>query len=252
MDMTYNNLRGIEQFKNKLTSSLQKRNSSQDDIEKCVETAVNLFGDKIGVMPVGGFVSAAATMAAIENHLNSAPVVNIVDAISSFNMDAFVLSSASGSIRLAIDDVREEGREVETVLDESAQAIQDSVEDTDNLVSVMAYDEKGNPVREFQVSSIDMIDYMEEEDLTDEGRRRRGFLPANFDSTDVLSETESTEGSVRNIGSYGYDSKGELYIQSPSGNRDVIPVGAGTYMCLETGEVFDVDLLLDDLNPEMS
>jgi hypothetical protein len=188
MDMTYNNLRGIEQFKKKLASSLQKRNLSQIDIDKCVSKAVDLFGHKIGVMPIGGIISAVSAVSAIERHLDGNPVHDIFDAISAFNIDESTAPEApSGSLRLSLDDVRDEGKMASAALDETAQEIHDSVEDSDNLISVMAYDEHGRPVKEFQVSSIDMIDYMEEEDLTDEGKRNRGFLPADFDSTDVLS-----------------------------------------------------------------
>lgn len=257
MDMTYNNLRGIEQFKNKLAYSLQKRNLSTIDIDKCISKAVDLFGDKLGVMPVGGVISAVAAVSAIEKHLDSNPVHDILAAISSFSIDEAVAASApSGSLRLSLDDVRDEGKMDGAKLDETAQEIHESVEDTDNLVTVMAYDEHGRPLKEFQVSSIDMIDYMEEEDLTDEGRRNRGFLPADYDSTDVLSATPATsEGKTRNIGNYGHEADGSIYIQCPGcSSKDVIPVGAGTYMCLacEPANIFDVDLLLDDINPEMN
>lgn len=257
MDMTYNNLRGIEQFKNKLTASLQKRNLSKDDIDKCISHAVNLFGGKLGVMPIGGVISAVSAVIAIEKHLNNNPSHDILNAISAFNIDEVIAPSEStGSLRLALDDVRSEGQSANAALDKTAQQIHDSVEDRDNLISVMAYDEHGNPVKEFQVGSIDMIDYMEEEDLTDEGKRNRGFLPADFDSTDVLSATPSTsEGSSRNIGHYGHESDGSIYIQCPACfSKDVIPLGAGEYMCLscEPATTFDVDLLLDDINPEMN
>jgi len=257
MDMTYNNLRGIEQFKNKLASSLQKRNLSKIDIDKCISKAVDLFGDKIGVMPVGGVISAVAAVSAIEKHLNDNPAHDILDAIGSFSIDEATAASApSGSLRLALDDVRGEGKMDDAELDDTAQEIHESVEDSDNLITVMAYDEHGRPLKEFQVSSIDMIDYMEEEDLTDEGRRSRGFLPADFDSTDVLSATPATsEGKTRNIGNYGHETDGSIYIQCPGcSSKDVIPVGAGTYMCLtcEPSNIFDVDLLLDDINPEMN
>jgi hypothetical protein len=257
MDMTYNNLRGIEQFKNKLTSSLQKRNLSKIDIDKCVSKAVDLFGDKIGVMPVGGAISAINAVSAIEKHLDDNPVHDILDAINSFSIHELKIDSEpSGSLRLSLDDVRSEGKMDDANLDKIAQEIHESVEDSDNLVSVMTYDEYGRPVKEFKVSSVNMIDYMEEEDLSDEGRRSRGFLPADYDSTDVLSTTTSVStGSTRTIGNYRHESDGSIYIQCPSClSKDVIPVGAGTYMCLtcEPESTFDIDLLLDDINPEMN
>lgn len=254
MDMNYNNIRGIEQFKNKLSSSLRKRNLSEDDIEKSIQAALDLFGDKLGVMPVAGMISAVSAVAAIEKHLidgNMVSANSILEGIGAFQIETL---ATSGPQRLSINDVREEGKMANAALDATAQEIHDSVEEADNLISVMAYDENGKPLRSFNVSSIDMIDYIEEEDLTDEGKRNRGFLPADFDSTDVLSATPSkSEGNARTIGYYGHDTSGDIYIQCPAClSKDVIPLGAGSYMCLtcEPANTFDVDLLLEDLNPE--
>ena len=100
-----------------------------------------------------------------------------------------------------------------------------------------------------------MTDYMEEEDLTDEGKRQRGFLPPDFDSTDVLSNPVETQGRSRSIGNYGHDEQGQIFIQCPVClSKDAAPLGAGTYMCLscDDAHTFDVDLLLDDINPEMN
>ncbi len=251
--MNYNNLRGIEQFKNKLTLSLQKHNLSKIDIDKCVSKAVELFGNKLGVMPVQGMISATTAVSAIEKHLKDNSSFDIFDAISAFNIDVVESSSSNAPLRLSLNDVREEGTSASATLDGVALEIHDSVEELDSLVEVMAYNFDGTPAKNFNVSSIDMIDYMEEEDITDEGRRSRGFLPADFDSTDVLSSVESKNPErTRKLGSYGHDSEGNIYIQSPSGSKDVIPLGAGTYMCMDSDEIFEVDLLLDDINPEVN
>jgi hypothetical protein len=254
MDQTYNNLRGIEQFKNKLNTSLQNRNLSQNDIDEFIKQALLVLGDKIGVMPVGDMISAVSAVKSIENHIAANETMSVLDALGTFDFDSMSPNtSAFDNTRLSNNDVRAEGLIRVAKLSDESQEIHDSVIETENLVEVMTYNSDGTPGRAFEVSNIDMIDYIEEEDLTNEGRRNRGFLPADFDSTDVLENQEEYQtGKNRTVGGYGHDASGEIFITCPCGGKDVIPLGAGTYMCLtcEPEVVFDVDLLLEDINPE--
>lgn len=255
MDKNYNNLRGIEQFKNKLGVSLQKLGFSQDDVDTCISKAVEKFGDKIGVMPVDGMVSAITTVATL---------INTLQAFESHSVDAFTqviethsteavsnVADSAHNHRLSNHDIRDTGTANNAALSGVAQEIHDNVETEDELVTVIAYNFDGTPAKQFSVSQIDMIDYVEAEDLTDEGLRKRGFLPSDFDSTDVLTTSEVSEGTSRTIGAYGHDADGDIFIQcSACNSKDAVPIGAGTYMCLTCDTTFDVDLLLDDLNPE--
>ena len=252
MDQTYNNTRGIEQIKNKLSTSLQISHELLDDL---INMIVKKLDNNIGIMPVNGAVSSMNIVNEITSYLKNVSHKDILSKMEVFPFD----SLTSGAVtRLDNNDVREtaNSRMSETELSHDAMLIHNQIGDTDLLEEVAAYNFDGSLERKISVSNIDMVEYMENEDLSDEGRRSLGFLPADFDSTNVLSATPPTqEGHRRTIGIYGYDANGALYVKCPEClSSDVIPMGAGEYMCLQCEPCcsFDVDLLLDDLNPEMN
>lgn len=94
---------------------------------------------------------------------------------------------------------------------------------------------------------IDMIDCISVDDLTTEGKRARGYLPADFDSTvdDENSyaqpEDEIVEGKVE------YDGNQQLMISCPRcGSRNLV-VEMSRGICMDCDADFDVSISLADI-----
>ncbi|MBS1722421.1 MAG: hypothetical protein JSS66_05380 [Armatimonadetes bacterium] len=249
-----NNVRGQQALETKIAAALELAGRSNTFIDTVLETTMSKFGDTVGIMPVAGCVPVKALLTAVLDAVNGCGTPEeAAQSVRRLEPAELMVSDSVAPIRLDDSDVRSTGQESESILEGAAVDIDVAIRDIVGSpgTEVFAY-EKDGETKVIEVESIDMVDYMEDDDLTDEGRRARGFLPATYDSMDALTPEAQVDVAQRNIGSYGYDNDGELFISCPQCHtQDVVPVGAGTYMCLECEDfTFDVDLLLNDLLPE--
>ena len=254
MDQTYNNERGIELLKIKIPNMLRIAGMSAEMIDTVVATTLQQFGSKVGAMPVDGLLSASAVAEAIVTEAKNGHDVEEVRTriINMHTVPMQTKTHVDFSQRIEHRHTHGFGRAEYAELSDAASALHQEIEDNVNDINIVESKMSGK-AQTIPVNPINMVDYTETEDLTAEGQRARGFLPATFDTMDALTEVDApSKRQQRLMGSYGYDAYGELYISCPECNsQDVIPAGAGTYMCLncEDSTLFDVDLLLSDLLP---
>lgn len=249
MSTDYNIVRGMGLVESKIGQELKRKGASDAVLEAAIAAAKAKFEGLVGVMPINGLHSAAQVAEACNQALRgvSSPE-EAREAVSGVVMGR----RGTGEVRRVEGSFAEQGREREVQLDYDAADLSAEIADnsgSDTEIRVMV--SEGGRVKEIVADVVDMLPYVDSEDLTDEGKRSLGYLPADFDSMSTLgADTPEVEVETRRVGRYGYDADGQLFIESPDGCRDVVPMGTGTYMCLETGTVFDVDLLINDLLPE--
>lgn len=253
MNEEYNNERGINMLKKKLGEELAKNGWSSNEIDIVLNLTLEKFGSQTGIMPVNGMLSAKTVADTVAHAIDGKTLPDIIGMFDTIQIAP--AENVPGSFRmLTEDEERTVGKTFDAELSPEARLFHEETnvdEDKSEWVPQRAYSADGSFVEKGDMESIDMIDYTESEDLTVEGQRSRGFLAADFDTTDVLQPLQTTKGKERVIGTYAWDEHGELFITCPTCNsNDAIPMGAGKYMCMECDGLFDVDLLLSDLMPE--
>lgn len=252
MSTDYNASRGIALLENKIRQELKRKGADDETVQAAVEAALNRFGDCVGVMPIGGLNSASRVAESCNQALRGVSNPDEArEAINGVTMGA----QSTGEIRRVVGGFSELGREDEVTLDYQAADLGAEIDANASSESEITIKvSEGGRVKEIIADVVDMLPYVDGDDLSDEGKRSLGFLPPDFDSMSTLGQdTPEIDVEVRKVGRYGYDSDGELFIECPEcSGRDVCPMGSGTYMCLSCPQStqFDVDLLINDLLPE--
>ena len=106
---------------------------------------------------------------------------------------------------------------------------------------------------EVPIDDIDLLEDFDDEDLSLEGKRASGIIPAEYDTT---INNIATEKAIRNGIKYGelvIDEDGEFLIKCPyTGSTDVYQIDSSTYASFETDQPFRVKFNLSDLRPDQS
>jgi hypothetical protein len=106
---------------------------------------------------------------------------------------------------------------------------------------------------EVPIDDIDLLEDFDDEDLSLEGERASGIIPAEYDTT---INNIATEKAIRNGIKYGeliIDEDGGFLIKCPyTGSTDVYQIDSSTYASFETDQPFRVKFNLSDLRPDQS
>jgi hypothetical protein len=104
---------------------------------------------------------------------------------------------------------------------------------------------------EVPIDDIDLLEDFDDEDLSLEGERASGMIPAEYDTT---INNIATEKAIRNRIKYGeliIDEDGGFLVQCPySGSTDVYQIDSSTYASFETDQPFKIKFNLSDLKPD--
>jgi hypothetical protein len=106
---------------------------------------------------------------------------------------------------------------------------------------------------EVPIDEIDLLEDFDDEDLSLEGERASGLIPAEYDTT---INNIATEKAIRNRIKYGeliIDENGGFLVQCPyTGSTDVYQIDSSTYASFETDQPFKIKFNLSDLKPDQS
>ena len=106
---------------------------------------------------------------------------------------------------------------------------------------------------EVPIDDIDLLEDFDDEDLSLEGERASGMIPAEYDTT---INNIATEKAIRNRTKYGeliIDEDGGFLVQCPyTGSTDVYQIDSSTYASFETDQPFKIKFNLSDLKPDQS
>ena len=106
---------------------------------------------------------------------------------------------------------------------------------------------------EVPIDDIDLLEDFDDEDLSLEGERASGIIPAEYDTT---INNIATDKAIRNGIKYGelvIDEDGGFLIKCPyTGSTDVYQIDSSTYASFETDQPFRVKFNLSDLRPDQS
>ena len=106
---------------------------------------------------------------------------------------------------------------------------------------------------EVPIDDIDLLEDFDDEDLSLEGERASGMIPAEYDTS---INNIATEKAIRNRIKYGeliIDEDGGFLVQCPyTGSTDVYQIDSSTYASFETDQPFKIKFNLSDLKPDQS
>lgn len=106
---------------------------------------------------------------------------------------------------------------------------------------------------EVPIDEIDLLEDFDDEDLSLEGERASGLIPAEYDTT---INNIATEKAIRNRIKYGeliIDENGGFLVQCPyTGSTDVYQIDSSTYASFETDQPFKINFNLSDFKPDQS
>lgn len=106
---------------------------------------------------------------------------------------------------------------------------------------------------EVPIDDIDLLEDFDDEDLSTEGERAAGIIPAEYDTT---INNIATEKAIRNRIKYGeliIDDDGGFLIKCPyTESTDVYQIDSSTYASFETDQPFKIKFNLSDLQPDQS
>jgi len=243
MTLDYNQQRGQALFESKIqTSGLSNE-------EQIVLNALKKhFMDQVGVMPTGGLLAAARIAQACINAVKEDAQADF----ASMAMRALVLYGELNHVKtvepvLNDEQIKQHNAITDALFKElNANSVSDN---GDNVAKVLTKDKNGNiQERTLIMDDIDMLDDIENEDLSIEGKRRLGMISKDYDTLSGDAVVETNTRSTLPFGTIVALDNGEWEILSPFTNTsDVYPVGDGIYCCLATDKKFRIDLNLADL-----
>lgn len=145
--------------------------------------------------------------------------------------------------------VRDE--EGNVLLDENGNAVTEEIV-CSNATMAYSEDEEGNLVEsEIVLDDIDLMKDMDDEDLTDEGKRSAGIISPNFDTLSGQNADDQIIGARPEklpLGQIRATEDGGWEIVCPfTGSTTVYQISSNVYASVETDQPFRIDASLSDL-----
>lgn len=234
-----NAVRGRALLERKLYGALGLRK----DVDRVVSLVMDEVGDSVVVMAEPGKITSvklAERIIPMIQHVTDEAEIQRLSRASLTTPDLSTGPRVMRKIDTAAPALKQ-GIETEASLNKEAKEL-------DEAITQFGFNRK-------DYEAINMINHVKKSDLSDEGKRARGFLPANFDS--LMQNADQFEVSMDEEGL----EEGEVMISDTgliipicpySGSQDVYPISTNEFKCFDCEPEcrgFMVDITLSDMFP---